>query len=36
LNSNIEQDGDGAAITEIECTVKDYFEKLHQDNNNNN
>ena len=36
LNSSIEQDGDSAAITEIDCTVKDYFEKLHQDNNNNN
>lgn len=36
LNSSIEQDGDSAAITEIDCTVKDYFEKLHQDDNNNN
>ena len=35
LNSRIEQDGEAAAINEIERTVKDYFEKLHQDNNNN-
>jgi oligoribonuclease NrnB/cAMP/cGMP phosphodiesterase (DHH superfamily) len=33
LNTNIEQNGDGAAIIEIERTIKDYLEKLQQDKN---
>ncbi len=31
LKTNIEQNGDGAAIVEIEDTVKKYFENLQQD-----
>src|ERR671918_247598 len=33
LKTNIEQNGDGEAIIEIEHTIKKYFEKLQQDNN---
>ena len=33
LKTNIEQNGDNAAIIEIEHTLKKHFEKLQQDNN---
>jgi oligoribonuclease NrnB/cAMP/cGMP phosphodiesterase (DHH superfamily) len=33
LRTNIERDGDGAAIIEIELVIQEYFEELQQDNN---
>jgi hypothetical protein len=33
LRTDIEQDGEGAAVIEIELTIQKYFEKLQQDNN---
>jgi hypothetical protein len=33
LRTDVEQDGDGGAIIEIEHTIQKYFEKLQQDNN---
>jgi hypothetical protein len=33
LRTDVEQDGDGGAIIEIELTIQKYFEKLQQDNN---
>ena len=33
LRTNVEKDGDGGAIIEIEHTIQKYFEKLQQDNN---
>jgi uncharacterized protein len=35
LKTNIEQNGDSEAIIEIEHTIKEYFEKLQQDNTTN-
>jgi hypothetical protein len=34
LKTNIELNGDGAAINEIELTIQKYFEKLEQASNN--
>jgi oligoribonuclease NrnB/cAMP/cGMP phosphodiesterase (DHH superfamily) len=33
LRTNIEQNGDGAAIIEIEITIQNYFEKIQQNEN---